>query len=171
VAHGGYSAALLLDTWALLGRADLRAGEEAFRRWLAAASLVRASGEGGIVVLVGEAALRPVQALIRWDPAGFADAELADRAAVGLPPACRMAVLRGLAADLADLLSRAALPSGTETLGPVALPDTDDQQVVLRVRASEGAALSGALATAQRERSVRKGTGRVTIHVDPARFG
>jgi primosomal protein N' (replication factor Y) len=29
VAEGGYAAALLLDGWVLLGRADLRAGEEA----------------------------------------------------------------------------------------------------------------------------------------------
>lgn len=171
VAHGGYSAALLLDTWALLGRADLRAAEEAFRRWLTAASLVRPSRQGGLVVLVGESTLRPVQALIRWDPAGFADAELADRVAVGLPPARRMAVLRGLAAELADMLRRVALPSGTEVLGPVALPETEEQQVVLRVSASEGAALSAALATAQGERSVRRGSGHVTIHIDPAHFG
>src|SRR5262249_58677735 len=37
----GYGAVLLLDTWALLTRADLRAGEETLRRWLAAASPAR----------------------------------------------------------------------------------------------------------------------------------
>ncbi len=36
---GGYGAVLLLDTWALLTRADLRAGEETLRRWMAAAAL------------------------------------------------------------------------------------------------------------------------------------
>src|SRR5204862_7046495 len=39
VAVGGYGAALLLDGWALLSRPDLRAGEEALRRWLNAAAL------------------------------------------------------------------------------------------------------------------------------------
>ena len=39
VADGGYGAALLLDGWAMLSRADLRAGEEALRRWLNAAAL------------------------------------------------------------------------------------------------------------------------------------
>ena len=34
VAEGGYAAALLLDGWAMLGRPDLRAGEEALRRWI-----------------------------------------------------------------------------------------------------------------------------------------
>ena len=46
VAEGGYGAALLLDGWALLGRADLRAGEEALRRWLNAAALVRPRAGG-----------------------------------------------------------------------------------------------------------------------------
>ena len=40
-AAGGYAAALLLDGWALLGRPSLRAAEEALRRWLNAAALVR----------------------------------------------------------------------------------------------------------------------------------
>ena len=34
----GYGAVLLLDAWALLGRADLRAGEEALRRWMNASA-------------------------------------------------------------------------------------------------------------------------------------
>src|SRR4029079_14567038 len=42
VAADGYGAALLLDAWALLGRQDLRAAEDALRRWMAAAALVRA---------------------------------------------------------------------------------------------------------------------------------
>ena len=33
VAEGGYAAVVLLDTWMLLARADLRAAEEALRRW------------------------------------------------------------------------------------------------------------------------------------------
>lgn len=45
VAEGGYAAALLLDGWAMVGRPDLRAGEEALRRWTAAAALVRGRPE------------------------------------------------------------------------------------------------------------------------------
>ena len=67
-ADGGYAAALLLDAQALLGRADLRAGEEALRRWMNAAALVRPRSDGGIVVVLADAALPAVQALIRWDP-------------------------------------------------------------------------------------------------------
>ncbi|HST67457.1 MAG TPA: primosome assembly protein PriA, partial [Mycobacteriales bacterium] len=46
-AAGGYGAALLLDGWALLSRPDLRAGEEALRRWANAAALVRPGPDGG----------------------------------------------------------------------------------------------------------------------------
>ena len=44
--RGGYGAALLLDGWALLSRADLRAAEETLRRWANAAALVRPGGAG-----------------------------------------------------------------------------------------------------------------------------
>lgn len=171
VTRDGYAAALLLDTWALLGRADLRAAEESLRRWMAAAALVRGAEDGGQVILVGDAADRSVQALVRWDPVGFAEAELADRAAVGLPPARRLAVLRGAAADLRDLLSRCALPSGTEQLGPVTVPGSAEQQVVLRVDPAHAADLAAVLASAQGERSVRKDTGRVAVRMDPVGFG
>jgi primosomal protein N' (replication factor Y) len=171
IAPHGYAAALLLDTWALLGRADLRAAEEALRRWMAAAALVRGSTAGGRVVLVGEAALRPVQALVRWDPVRFADAELAERAAVGLPPAMRIAVLTGAPSDVDDLVRRCRLPAGTQQLGPVALADDGGQRVILRIEAGAGAELAAAVAQAQGERSVRKDLGRVTVQIDPARFG
>ena len=55
-AAGGYAAALLLDGDTLLGRPDLRAAEEALRRWRAAAALVRPPSAGGVVV-----ALRPTR--------------------------------------------------------------------------------------------------------------
>ncbi len=41
-----------------------------------AAALVRPAGEGGSVVVVADGAQPAVQALIRWDPATFADREL-----------------------------------------------------------------------------------------------
>jgi primosomal protein N' (replication factor Y) (superfamily II helicase) len=119
VADGGYAAALLLDGWALLNRPDLRAGEEALRRWLGAAALVRPQGEGGTVVVVAEPTLRPVQALVRWDPAGHAVRELAERAQLAFPPVSRMAAVTGSPAAVKDLLATVELPEGTDVLGPV----------------------------------------------------
>ena len=59
VADGGYGAVLLLDTWVLLGRPDLRAAEEAARRWFAAAALARPAPAGGTVVMVADAGIAP----------------------------------------------------------------------------------------------------------------
>src|SRR5699024_560616 len=68
VAEHGYAAVLLLDTWLVLARIDLRTNEEALRRWMNAAALVAA---GGRVLAVGEPGEATLQALVRWDPAGF----------------------------------------------------------------------------------------------------
>ena len=119
VAEGGYGAVLLLDTWALLTRADLRAGEETLRRWLAAATLARPAergrpGRGG-----GRRRAAPVQALLRWDPATFAARELAERRELGFPPAARMASLTGAADAVADLLGAGRAARRRRVLGPV----------------------------------------------------
>ena len=168
---GRYAAALLLDGWALLGRPSLRAGEEALRRWLAAAALV--SG-GGTVLVHADAALPAVQALIRWDPAGFAERELADRAELGFPPAVRMAAVTGEPAAVAALLSGVA--EGFEVLGPVpadrgaARDEARSGAVRALVRAprDQGAALARALHAAQAARSARKEAGPVRVQLDPA---
>ena len=117
----GYGAVLLLDAWALLGRADLRAGEEALRRWMNAVGAGAARRPtGGRVVLVGAAAgLAPVQALVRWDPVGYAEREAASRAELGFPPASRMAALEGAPADIDAFLAEAELPPDADLLGPV----------------------------------------------------
>src|SRR5690606_9907243 len=70
LADGGYAAAVLLDGTALLTRPSLRAGEEALRRWLRAAALVRPGPDGGSIVVVAEPSAPAVQAFVRWDPAG-----------------------------------------------------------------------------------------------------
>jgi primosomal protein N' (replication factor Y) len=171
IADGGYGAVLLLDTWALLTRADLRAAEEALRRWLAAATLARSAARGGRVVVVADGALAPVQALLRWDPAGFAARELAERRELGFPPAVRMASLTGPAAAVAELLSLAELPPGTVTLGPVPVraEETEpEERVLVRVpHRSAGAALASALHAAAAVRSARKAQGSVRIQIDP----
>ncbi|WP_333771904.1 primosomal protein N', partial [Streptomyces sp. IBSBF 2435] len=144
----GYAAALLLDGWALLNRPDLRAGEEALRRWAAAAALVRPAGEGGTVLVLAEPTLRPVQALVRWDPAGHAVRELAERAELRFPPVSRMASISGPAGAVAELLALVRLPEGTDLLGPVAVA-AGGERLLLRVPPGKGAALAAALKTGQ----------------------
>ncbi|SEM44627.1 primosomal protein N' [Streptacidiphilus jiangxiensis] len=175
VAEGGYAAALLLDAWVLLGRPDLRAGEEALRRWLAAGALVRGAAEGGTVVIVAEPSLRPVQALVRWDPAGHAATELAERAELGFPPVSRMAAVSGPPAAVQDLLDLARLPEGTDLLGPVALPTPRGEdradRVLLRVSPGRGAALATALKAAQAARLARGKAEPVRVRIDPPDIG
>ncbi|HJW01182.1 MAG TPA: primosomal protein N' [Arthrobacter sp.] len=94
VASGGYAAALLLDGDSLLRRENLRAGEDTVRRWFNAAALVRPASEGGLVVITA-ADTAAVGALLRWDPAGYAQRELALRVELQLPPAVRIASVTG----------------------------------------------------------------------------
>ncbi|HSF27356.1 MAG TPA: primosomal protein N' [Actinomycetes bacterium] len=168
--EGGYAAALLLDAWALLGRADLRAGEEALRRWLTAAALVRPASSGGQVVVLADAGLAPVQALVRWDPAGFASRELAERTALRLPPAVRVAELTGPAPDVEAMLAAVALPPAAEVLGPVPAEEST-VRVLVRVDKRDGLALASALHAAAGSRSARKQGAHVRIRIDPADLG
>jgi primosomal protein N' (replication factor Y) len=167
VAEGGYGAVLLLDTWALLSRADLRAAEETMRRWLSAAALARPGPAGGRVVVVADGSLAPVQALLRWDPGWFAARELAERRELGFPPAVRMASVTGRAEAVAEFLDAARLPDDVELLGPV--PAADDQErMLLRVSRGRAAALARALHEAAAVRSVKKSAHPIRIQVDPA---
>ncbi len=170
VAEGGYGAALLLDAWALLTRPDLRAAEETLRRWANAAALVRPAVVGGTVVVVADGGLPTVQALVRWDPAGYAARELAERSELGFPPASRMASLTGTPAAIADFLTGARLPEATEQLGPVPVSE-ETERLLLRVPRSAGVALARSLHEAAGVRSARKAPDPVRVQLDPAELG
>ena len=191
VADGGYAAAVLLDGDALLERPDLRAGEEALRRWRAAAALVRPAAEGGIVVISADPSAVAVQALVRGDPAGFAARELAERAELGLPPAAALATLTGPADAVRGVLAAAVLPGGTAVLGPVPLdapdparaPDAEAPPVdalplgeegtvrmVLRAPALHRTALARSLRDAVAVRSLRRDP-PVRVQLDPRDLG
>jgi primosomal protein N' (replication factor Y) len=166
VARGGYGAALLLDGWALLGRADLRATEEALRRWMLAAALVRPGTDGGRVVVLAESALAPVQALVRWDPVWHARQELDARTELGFPPAVRMAAVDGPPGALAKFLDELELPATGEILGPVPLTD-EKERALVRASRADGRALAAALATAQHVRTARKEPDPIRVRLDP----
>jgi primosomal protein N' (replication factor Y) len=168
---GGYAAALLLDGDALLARPGLRAVEEALRRWLRAAALVRPGPDGGAVVVVADAAAPAVQALVRWDPAGHAARELADRATLGFPPVARAIEITGAADDLEELLGLADLPEQAKVLGPVAARTKDHLQVVLLAPRPAASKLTAAVKTAQGVRAARRSGGPVRVRVDPVDLG
>jgi primosomal protein N' (replication factor Y) len=167
IADGGYGAVLLLDAWALLTRADLKAAEETMRRWLNAAALAKPAHDGGRVVVVADGGLAPVQALLRWDPGWFAGRELAERRELGFPPVVRMASVTGKAEAVAELLGAAKLPEGAELLGPVPA-DGEQERMLVRVARGRAAELAHALHEASAVRSARKAALPVRIEVDPA---
>jgi primosomal protein N' (replication factor Y) len=174
VAEGGYGAALLLDAWAMLGRAELRSGEEGLRRWMTAAALVRPGPQGGRVVVIADSTLVAVQALIRWDPVWHAEGELNSRAELGFPPAMRMAAVDANPKALGALLDSLRLPDGAEILGPVPIeppphspPTEERERALIRAPREQGGALAGALFDAVKLRTARKETDPVRVQLDP----
>lgn len=139
VATGGYAAAVLLDCDRILARPDIRAEEDAVRRWLAAAALVRCRSNGGrevgastnrsagdpvggTVLLVGNPVTRGVQAVLRADPVGWAERELADRREARLPPAYCLAAVTGDQAAIHKLISQLETDARWQIHGPTDVP-------------------------------------------------
>lgn len=179
-APAGYGAALLLDCWSLLGRQDLRAAEDTLRRWMAAAAQVQSRDAGGVVAVVADSSIATVQALVRWDPVGHAEAELDARGAVGLPPAVHMAAIDGSPGAVAAHLGLAVLPEDADVLGPVDLPagvrrppgaGDDAIRMLIRVRRDEGLALASALRDATAVHSARRDHDPVRVQIDPLHIG
>ena len=169
VAAGGYAACLLLDAWALLDRPSLDAAEEALRRWMGAVALTRGAGDGGVVVLAGaptHATVPAVEALVRWDPAWFAERELSERAELALPPTTRVASLTGPRSALHAAVAEMRLGSSTRVLGPLPV-DADTERLVLTSPLADGPALAAEVAAMRARRSARKEAAQVTARLDP----
>lgn len=163
---GGYDLVVLMDTWLMLARDDVRVEEESHRRWFNALAL---SGPGGQAVAVGDPA--QLQALVRADPAGFAARELAARTETHLPPAARLAAIDAPDEVLTELAARTWTPH-TEVLGPVPVDvrSTDSgERLILRAPRREGAALAAALKAYVAERSAAK-LPLPRVQVDPPTF-
>lgn len=189
IKEGGlYGAAIMVDTWAMLGRQDLRATEDTLGKWAAAASRVRHDGE---VIVVADSSLAVVQALITWDMRGAAARELAQRGEVQLPPTVHMAAIDGATAALDTLLEVLELPKDAEILGPVDLPPGTSlpgeyeeerygppQRLLIRAPLGPRNELGEALRQAQVARFGRRGRTQgaggdlpLRIQVDPLRVG
>ncbi|HNO39862.1 MAG TPA: primosomal protein N', partial [Marmoricola sp.] len=166
VAPNGYSAVIIMDTWLTLARSDLRAVEEAVRRW---ANAIALCAKGGRALLIGDGHQTAIQALIRWDLSGLAQREMAERQQAHLPPASRMFQLQGQRDQLEALVASLSLPEQVEALGPVELAD-ELAQLVLRVPRAQGDHLAQVLRGAQAARSVRK-LPHVRVRVDPHDLG
>jgi primosomal protein N' (replication factor Y) len=170
VADGGYAGVLILDAHLHLARVALRAGEETARRWFGAAALAR---PGATVVVTADAASPLVQALIRWDPAWLAARELAERTALGMPPAVRAATLTGAATAVREAAER--LPDGAQRRGPLPAGSRDGTSELVRllvtIPRSGGDDLAASLHSTAATRSARKDPEPLAISVDPLDWG
>ena len=145
-------------------------------------TLVRCGGDGGVVAAVAESTVPTVQALIRWDPVGHAEAELDARDEVGLPPAVHMAAVDGAPEAVAALLETAELPDSAELLGPVDLPSgarrppgtpaaSPVSRMLVRVPRTDGLELAAALRRATGVLSARHDQQPVRVQIDPLHIG
>lgn len=188
VTNSLYGAALILDPWIVLNRADLRAQEHALRQWMDAAALVRPREQGGQVIVAADSSLLPVQHLIRWDPTGAAQRELQSRREAMFPPAAALAAIDGTSTSINSLLESWEQPDGVELLGPVELPAgirlpagldqhqaAEARRLIARVPAAAAQEFGRSLRTAQSVRSSQsrsKGTSNaLRVVVDPVRIG
>ncbi|MEV7961084.1 primosomal protein N' [Oerskovia paurometabola] len=183
VAEGGYAAALLLDAALSTAHVGLAVAQDALHRWLTAAGLVRSAREGGQVLLVGDAAPGPTNALVRWDPAGFADRELAERRELDLPPAVRVAAVTGDRQAVDAVVARVGLADASTTLGPVEVPDAAGRpgrgvagrdpslqppvRTIVRVPLRDGRRLARELSASLAVRSAKREGGSVRVQLDP----
>ena len=168
--RGRYSALLLLDADAMLGRAAFDADVEAVRRWRGAISLVRTAEEGGEVLVVGTSTLPAIRDLVAHRSALFLDRVLEDRRELDLPPFRRVAEVVGEREACRGFLETTELPDGTEVLGPVDLEGPDQagrSRAVLRLPPERSRELAAALRAGVAARSARKARGSLRVRMDP----
>ena len=158
VARSGYAAVVLLDARSQLQRTGLRSSEEALRRWFAASLLARPKAH---VIVTADHALTAVQALVRWDSSWFAQRELADRKATGLPPESRAALLTGENSAVGEVLAELATRVPITVLGP-----TQGRGIALASR-RDAAALAAQLHAITVTRSAKAQLAVVHVHLDP----
>lgn len=163
---GGYRLVVLLDTWLMLARDDVRILEESHRRWFNALAL---AGPDARALAIGDPT--QLQALVRADPVGLAERELDERTEAHLPPSARLASVEAGPEVLSALAAR-DWPEHTEVLGPVPVDPRDPasaERLILRTPRRHGAALAAALQAVSAERSAAKLPG-VRVQIDPTRL-
>lgn len=165
---GGYASVVILDP--IAGPPRLSIDEDTMRRWFSVAVLARITG----TVFVAMPEQDPsVQALLRWDAAGFAERDMAERIEARLPPASRIAVVSGRRQDVSAVTGGLTVPH--VSMGLVHTPEkgevnADTWREVLFAPRAHGSAFSHELRVGAARRSADKGAGPITIHVDPRSF-
>jgi primosomal protein N' (replication factor Y) (superfamily II helicase) len=114
-----------------------------------------------------EVSVPAVEALVRWDPAWFAERELDERRELSLPPAARLAVLTGARPALEAATAELDLPAAAAVLGPLPHGATDRWRTLVTVPRPDGAMMARELAAMRARSSARKDPDPVAVRVDP----
>lgn len=165
---GGYASVVILDP--ISGPPRLSIDEDMMRRWFSVAVLARTTGTVFVSIPENDPS---VQALLRWDAAGFAARDMAERIEARLPPASRIAVVSGRRQDVSAVTESLTVPH--VSMGLVHAPEqaeakADTWREVLFSPRAHGSAFSHELRVGAARRSADKGAGPITIHVDPRSF-
>ena len=177
----GYGAALLLTVGRCWVVQDLRAAEDALRRWMAAAAQVHA---GATAALSRWSRSRPSRQFRHWSSGirGSRGSELDARADVGLPPSVHMAAVDGGSAAVAALIGLAGAarshPDGARRPAAGGPPTAHHRTqtnprsgMLIRVARDAGLALSASLRHATAIASARHDHEAVRVQIDPLHMG
>jgi primosomal protein N' (replication factor Y) len=163
LAENGYRSVVVLDGESHRSRAGLRVDEHAVRSWIAALALARADAT---CFLVG-AGHELGATIASWRIREFAQAQLAQRRALGLPPTRRTATLTGFHTDVVAALERVSTLGQTKVMGP---SSTGEQsRAILFFDYRDGDAITAAL-RASIVVAATKGTRRRTATSQPERI-
>ena len=160
LAAEGYSAGVVLNSALVLDRATLDAEEEARRRWFGLTTLLKPNAP---IFIDANLNNRNLQALQRWDSLGIAHRELAERAALNLPPVVKMVSLSGDYESIMQILRE--LPVECEVSRPN-FHSTEEPTVLVRVKSpNPSATIEGIFQLARLQSASGKRV--VRIKVDP----
>lgn len=165
-AVGGYEAAVILRAHMWTNRTALWTAQEVMRQFLAAGALVKPEGR---ILVTNRIDSRLEQALVRWDPWGFAVQELREREAGHFAPAWRTALLQGESLGEALSFLRQRFPEIT-VFGPVPArenPALSTAFVSVDLRDSKDFGRALRALELHNSRSRQSVSGSVRIVVDP----
>ena len=127
----GYSAAILLDAYLLLGVPSLAASEEALRKWLHLFTLLKPESNGGKVFITSESTNRVVQALIKHDPNWLINNEQELRTETKLHPSVTTISLKGDLKEINQLLETFSKDTSISVMGPRIFEKEELAQIVI----------------------------------------
>ena len=127
----GYSAAILLDAYLLLGVPSLAASEEAIRKWLHLFTLLKPESAGGKVFITSESTNRVVQALVKHDPNWLINNEQELRTETKLHPSVTTISLKGDLKEINQLLETFNKDASISVMGPRIFEKEELAQIVI----------------------------------------